>query len=182
MSDISLEELNLERLPTLDHYVLDADHADPNHPHFPRQLDAQSGQHTGKWTRKKIILAISGAVIFIATLVVGFVVGIKVIGPKLAHANAAPALANSTTQSIEWHTVTSIVTPTASLSSKPTEDNSGRPVGMGSGYKNCAEWGKYTGEDLCNDWCKVKLPPDKEQVCMEFPDDKVWKCMACDVA
>jgi hypothetical protein len=169
MSDISLEELNLECLPSPDDYVLDADHADPNHPHFPRQLDAQIGQHTGKWTRKEMILAIVGAVIFIATLVVGFVIGIKVIG------------ANSTTLSIEWHTVTSTVTPTPSPSSKPSEDNSGRPVGMDSAYKSCAEFGNYTVEALCNSWCKAKLPQGQEQVCMEITGTKFWNCKACDV-
>ena len=183
MDPISLDNLDLERLPTPDHYVLD-DHADPNHPHYPGQLNVHSGKTTRKWTRKKIISVIIGAVCFLATLIVGLIVGVKILGPKLTR--SAPALAPSPakineTQSVQWHTITSTVTAPASSSPQPSKDNSGRP-GIGSSHKNCAEWGKYTRENLCNDWCKTKLPQGKEQVCMEFPDSAVWKCMSCDVA
>jgi uncharacterized iron-regulated membrane protein len=137
---ISLEDIDIERLPTPDHFVL-GDHIDPNHPHYPRPLEAQAGRASRKWTRKHINLGIVGLLVFLVTLVVALVVGIKVIEPRI---HSPPIVTSVTaTQPIEWHTVTSIVTPTASMeaplrpvetplsSPKQIEDNSGGPQSIG---------------------------------------------------
>lgn len=72
----------------------------------------------------------------------------------------APApLPVNTTQSAQWHTVTSTVTASAMPSPTPNpEDNGGKPadnVHDKAPSKKCVERGRYSDEKLCNTWCVV---------------------------
>ncbi|KAF2250377.1 hypothetical protein BU26DRAFT_504710 [Trematosphaeria pertusa] len=90
---------------------LPADYEDPNHPHFPQNLEAQTGQVKLPWyTKKKSLWALVCVGLLLTTLAAAALGGWK-YAQRRAVAAQAPANASMTaSQAVEWHTTEVTVT------------------------------------------------------------------------
>ncbi|KAF2635588.1 hypothetical protein P280DRAFT_484459 [Massarina eburnea CBS 473.64] len=91
------------------------DHSDPNHPHYPGDLDTQAKASPHLSVGKKIALGICAAVLFAGLLIGSGFAGARVGTPHRRPADpiTSGSDSNSTHTSIQWHTATQTVTNTS---------------------------------------------------------------------